>query len=431
MANGERGAPGTGRLVGMNGLRGVAALAILTTHVWDFGTPDPLHTTVNGGGRIDVGFLHPGFAVLGLAVALFFTLSGFLLYRSFSASIIGVSKRPSVREYTRARIFRIVPAYWVILGIVGVVFSAALVRTANGDLAVGNLASHPRAMAADYLFTQNYVPATNITGIGSTWTLLNEAVFYLVLPLLSLPLIRLAVRAGSQRIRIALAFAAPLTLLLIGLACKRYGQVHLGLDPDGGWHADWSSVFQRSFFYQADLFAAGMSAAVISVLLEHGTLHISRMLRTLALIASAGIFLVIPALGRHGSYPATFVSTTVSISFGLLLIGLVTTGERSRLASVLQWRPLASVGLISYSLFLWHEPVIRWLNTHDLTHSGRLGLGINILLAASISLSLATITYLLVERPFMALRKRSSARAQRPVSAPAPADAVAAPADAA
>jgi peptidoglycan/LPS O-acetylase OafA/YrhL len=406
----------------MNGLRGVAALAILTTHVWDYGTPDPSHRAGDAG-RIDVGVLHPVFAVLGLAVALFFTLSGFLLYRRFSAAIIGVSKRPSVREYARARIFRIVPAYWAILGVVGFAFGAVLVPTSNGDRVLGDFASHPRAAAANYAFVQNYAPGTNITGIGSTWTLLNEAIFYLVLPLLSLPLIRLAGRAGARRIRPALAFAAPLTLLLIGLACKRYGQTHLGLLPDGGWNADWPSVFQRSFLYQADLFAAGMSAAALSVLLEHGRLHVSRRLRTLALIASAGIFLVIPVLGRHGIYPSVLVSTTVSISFGLLLVALVTTGPRSRLASVMQWRPLASVGLISYSLFLWHEPVVRWLNAQGLTHSGRLGLALNILIVAGISLSLATVSYLLVERPFMALRKRRAPRSRDQVSVPAPADA--------
>lgn len=423
MANGERGAPapGTGRLVGMNGLRGVAALSILTTHVWDYGTPNPPHNA-NGGGPIDVGILHPVFAVFGLAVALFFTLSGFLLYRRFSGAIIRGTKRPSVREYARARFFRIVPGYWVILGIVGFVFAATLVPS-DGGRVLGNLASHPRTAVADYLFAQNYAPATNTTGIGSTWTLLNEAVFYIVLPLLSLPLFWLAARAGSQRIRTALAFGAPFTLLVIGLACKRYGQVHFGLVPDGGWDPDWKSVFQRSFFYQADLFAAGMSAAAISVLLEQGLWHISKRLRALGLIVAAAIFLVIPVLGRHDIYPGVLVSTTVTISFGLLLVALVTTTKGSRLARFFQWRPLASVGLVSYSLFLWHEPVVRWLNAHGLTHSGRAGLALNILLVASIALSLSAVSYLFVERPFMALRKKRVKPARAPVSMPAPADA--------
>jgi peptidoglycan/LPS O-acetylase OafA/YrhL len=69
MQTGARGTPGTGGLIGMNGLRGVAALSILTTHVWDYGTPN------GGSGRINGGFMHPVFAVLGLAVVLFFTLS--------------------------------------------------------------------------------------------------------------------------------------------------------------------------------------------------------------------------------------------------------------------------------------------------------------------------------------------------------------------
>jgi peptidoglycan/LPS O-acetylase OafA/YrhL len=40
MQTGARGTPGTCRLIGMNRLRGVAALSILTTHVWDYGTPN-------------------------------------------------------------------------------------------------------------------------------------------------------------------------------------------------------------------------------------------------------------------------------------------------------------------------------------------------------------------------------------------------------
>lgn len=412
-----RGTSGTGRLVGMNGLRGLAALSILTTHVWDFGTPhgDPP-------GRIDVGFLHPVFAVFGLAVPLFFTLSGFLLYRRFAAAIIGVSGRPSVRDYARARILRIIPGYWVILAIVGLVVGIAFVPTASGGRALGNLAEHPRALIADFLLVQNYAPATNITGIGPTWTLLNEAVFYVALPVLGLPLIRLATRATLQRTRIGLAFAAPFVLLIGGLTSKAFGQVVLHLDPEGGWDPNWPSVFERSWFYQADLFAAGMSAAALSVLVQHGILRVSPRVRALALSASAGIFLVIPVLGRHGMYPGVLVNTTVSISFGLLLLALATGRTRSRLAGLLQWRPLASVGLISYSLFLWHEPVVRWLSVHGVTHYGRLGLAFNILLVASISLSLSAVSYLLVERPFMALRRRSP-RPRATIPAPAPADA--------
>src|SRR5258708_19165890 len=114
------GSSSEGRLVGVNGLRGLAALAILTSHVWEYSSPQ--------GGRYDVGRLTFFFGLCALGVPLFFTLSGFLLYRRFAAAVVGVSPRPSVSEYAKARILRIVPAYWVILLIVGVVFSAALIR---------------------------------------------------------------------------------------------------------------------------------------------------------------------------------------------------------------------------------------------------------------------------------------------------------------
>ena len=211
MANGERGAPGTGRLLGMDGLRGVAALAILITHVWDFGTPDPLHTA-NGGGRIDVGLLHPAFAVLGLAVPLFFTLSGFLLYRSFSAAIIGVSKQPSVRDYARACIFRIVPTYWVILSIVGVVFGARsyLPQTEGSPSATSpriRMPWHRASSSPRTICRRPTSPASDPPGRSSAKRSSTSCS-----RLLCLPLILLAMRAGSQRIRIALAFVAPFAL---------------------------------------------------------------------------------------------------------------------------------------------------------------------------------------------------------------------------
>src|SRR5439155_22777453 len=128
-----------------------------------------------------------------------------------------------------------------------------------------------------------------------------------------------------------------------------YGALVLGLYPQGGWRADWNTVFQRSFFYQADLFAAGMSAAILSVLVERGQLQISWRCRRALLAIAAVIFVTAPFLAQHGMYPATYLDTSVTISCGLLLLGLATVGERrSALAQALQWRPIASVGLASY-----------------------------------------------------------------------------------
>jgi peptidoglycan/LPS O-acetylase OafA/YrhL len=410
-AAGDAPSVGVGRLVGMNGLRGVAALAVLITHVRAYGTPD-------GGAPIDVGLLDPLFVLLSFGVPLFFSVSGFLLYRRFAAAIIIPRGAPSVAEYARARVLRIVPPYWAILFVTGVVFPAALIRTTHGGLGLGNLAHHPRTLLADFALLQNYSPRTTITGIGPTWTLLNETIFYLVLPLLALPLIALAGRSAVARRRVAVALAAPAVLLAVGLASKSYGAIALGLEWDGGWSADWQTVFQRSFIYQADLFAAGMTAAVLSVLVERGTLRISRWRRLALLVLAGVIFASVPSLARHEMFPSTFLDTAVTISCGLLLLGLATVGDRrSLLARALQWRPIASVGLASYSLFLWHEPVVRWLSAEGVTWPGRVGLAANLLLVATISLALSALSYRLIERPCLAFRKRLDARGHAPAAA--------------
>ena len=62
---------------------------------------------------------------LAYGVVLFFTLSGFLLYRPFAASIVRGERLPSVRGYLRNRALRILPAYWAILFLCAVVVGSA------------------------------------------------------------------------------------------------------------------------------------------------------------------------------------------------------------------------------------------------------------------------------------------------------------------
>src|SRR4051794_6890563 len=89
------------RIASLDGVRGLAALAVLTFHVQQF-----------GGGHI------PGIsAILGSlnsGVVIFFVLSGFLLYRPFVRARRD-GTRPAVGRYFRHRAIRIVPAYWLAL----------------------------------------------------------------------------------------------------------------------------------------------------------------------------------------------------------------------------------------------------------------------------------------------------------------------------
>ena len=79
--------------------------------------------------------------------------------------------------------------------------------------------------------------------------------------------------------------------------------------------------------------------------------------------------------------------------------------------------PLKQLGVISYSVYLWHAPVIYWLHLHGrLSQNGRTGFTLNWLLVVTITVCLATVTYLVVEKP--ALRRKWRAVRERSASAP-------------
>jgi peptidoglycan/LPS O-acetylase OafA/YrhL len=77
------------------------------------------------------------------------------------------------------------------------------------------------------------------------------------------------------------------------------------------------------------------------------------------------------------------------------------------LTRLLETRVLFSVGLISYSLFLWNEPVLRWLTNHGVMQPGWSGFGANVLIAAVAVGVLSVATYRLVEIPALRRKRRS------------------------
>ena len=70
------------------------------------------------------------------------------------------------------------------------------------------------------------------------------------------------------------------------------------------------------------------------------------------------------------------------------------------------------LGLSSYSLFLWHEPLAHFLRTHGLTFPGAGGLAINIVVLLITSVAFSIFTYKLIERPAL----RFKARSRRPIA---------------
>ena len=147
-------------LPAVEGMRACAAMGVVVTHV-AFQTG---HSSGVGGrlfGRFD------------LAVAVFFALSGFLLWRGHAAAARGVAARPRTGHYLRSRLVRIMPAY-----LVAVVVILTLLPDADH--------ASPTVWLANLTLTQIYVPLTLTGGLTQMWSLSVEVGFYLALPILAL-----------------------------------------------------------------------------------------------------------------------------------------------------------------------------------------------------------------------------------------------------
>jgi peptidoglycan/LPS O-acetylase OafA/YrhL len=75
---------------------------------------------------------------------------------------------------------------------------------------------------------------------------------------------------------------------------------------------------------------------------------------------------------------------------------------------ILETRPLVAAGVISYSVFLWHHPIIMWLASHHLTLRGWGGLALNTLVVLILVGAFSALTYRFIELP--ALRRKRSVR---------------------
>jgi peptidoglycan/LPS O-acetylase OafA/YrhL len=389
----------------------LAAVSILVYHCWLYSAPD--------GQQVDLGLLSR-FALrhLPAGVLLFFTLSGFLLYRPLAASVLRQAPLPSVRRYLRNRALRIFPAYLLVLLVVGVVLPAALTGRSSSGSQLGRLVGDPGVLLANAALLQNYVPGSMDTGIGPAWSLAVELVFYLILPLLGWLAATCARAAAPPRGRTGAALVPVAVVIVIGLSGSLVA-FHVVPPGSGAWHRG----VVRSFWFHADLFALGMALAVTRVNLEDGRLRLPSWWRPAAAAGLVGVTTATVLLADRGRIEqyngALAYEALVTVACALLLALVVlptAAAPPPAIVRLLESRVLVAVGLASYSLFLWHEPVVRWLQQHGWTSGGTRGFWINLLVLGVLSGLLSGCTYRFVERPALS-RKTGRRPADRTASA--------------
>jgi peptidoglycan/LPS O-acetylase OafA/YrhL len=395
----------------LDGLRAVAAAAVLLTHVGGLTgyvfTGTPASWVISRG---DVG------------VPVFFALSGLLLYRPWATAVLTGQPAARVLPYLRRRALRILPAYWAVVLIALPVLNPSATR-------------HTWAWVQYLLLGQNYDPhpwwtGTGATGLAQMWSLVVEVSFYLVLPLLAAALAWLALSrrhttAPASQADIARRARRMLAALAV-LAISSFGWTVLAYYPRPElWFA---GTLPPLLIW----FAAGMAIAVGSAwaAAEPDTGGpASRFCRSVAdsagmcwLIAGCAFAIACtPLTGpEFGGVPSLW-----STEFKTALYAIIAVAAVAPLAFA-PWRDhptvasrvLASpgfrfLGKISYGIFLWQFLAayaffaLLHLKTAFYGGSYRPIAAVGVLLGVTaFTIAISVASYYLLERPAQRLRGR-------------------------
>lgn len=345
-------------------------------------------------------------------VLVFFGISGFLLYRPFVAARATGRHGAGVARYARRRVLRIVPAYWVILTLLAIF--PGIVGVFSGD------------WWRYYFFLQVYSARTVGGGIPLAWTLCVEVSFYILLPLWAWTIGRLPARPGTRRwlvTELAPLAAVALAGLAVQLAALRQQVPYvLGISLAG----------------QITWLAIGMALAVLSVASQEdpGAFRWIAGLADRAALCWAGAALAVLALAvlvpRGGLFGLIAATQTVQpfarsllrlVLEGALVVLLILPavfgdGRRDAPRRLLAWGPLVWLGVVSYSFYLLHLTLVEFttrshlptafsatgLNLLEHVHTAPTLVAFAVALAGT--LALASLSYRLIELPFLRRKER-------------------------
>lgn len=313
----------------------------------------------------------PGFGGGFVGVDVFFVISGFLISQLIRNEL--VSGRFSLLAFYERRIRRIFPALIALLIVVSLM--------AGWLLLPQDLARYGKSLVATTLFASNlffsntgyFRPEASEFPLLHTWSLAVEEQFYIVYPLM--------LWAVFQR---KSKFALPL-VVMAGFASFVFAQVMLVVNREAAFYLPFTRAWEL---------ALGCALALVSIAPDsRQTVRDAVGLLGLGMIACAVI-----AYSDRTPFPgAAALLPCVGTGF---IIWAGADGRRHLTGSILTWRPFVVTGLISYSLYLWHWPLLTFASYPSAAEPPAwVKAGI---LAASYALAL--VTWRWVETPFRGRR---------------------------
>ncbi len=342
----------------VDGLRAVAILAVVIYHA----APQ---------------WLTGGF----IGVDVFFVLSGFLITRLIAREI--ATETFSLVSFYARRIRRLLPAATVTL--VGVAGLAYFILLPDAYQSFGKSLSNTALFVSNFYFMKHsgYFDApAHLVPLLHTWSLSVEEQFYVFWPIL------LAIVAPKVQPRLVLAMG-----VILCLASLAFAQYKLG-------HARGFVFYMLvTRFWELGI-GALLALTIERIALKGWQSEAAAVVGVAAIITSAAV------LTKASVFPGL---AAVPACLGTALVIAAGARRGSFTIQSLSWRPVVFIGLISYSLYLWHWPLLalaRYYAQRGLTP-------IEITAVISLSVIAAILSWRFVERPF---RRPSAAAVIPPIA---------------
>jgi peptidoglycan/LPS O-acetylase OafA/YrhL len=361
----------------LQGQRGLAALTIVVFHAYQYdrsGSPARF--------PYEASWVHPYLFGLDGMVDWFFVLSAFLLTLPYATSLRDGRPVQPAGAFLFRRAVRIVPLYLV----------AVLVVWASRN---SSLPGEWRDLVEHLTFTQVYDAKRIFYTIGPAWSLAVEVQFYIVVAAHGVLLGRLARGRPTPAARLRPLVVSIAVLVLLSAAWSAY--FHLVADKPHDDYPYWFGLPAKLV-----VFGIGMAAAVlVAVRPRELSRNATWLLRGAGI---AGFLLACRLRGSSGGADAVF-HVACALSFAAVVYaGAVGPARgawhRASAVGALPW-----LGMVSYSLYLWHEPLLLELAGHGLIPDPSAGAFVpTVLVLGVLSVLAAWASYWVIEYPASHLR---------------------------
>lgn len=319
---------------------------------------------------LPIVLFHAGFASLSggfIGVDIFFVISGFLItsiiLREMDAGLF------SIATFYKRRIVRIFPALFVMLA-VALVMGCVLLLPAEIRL-LGYSAAAAVGFASNIYFWETadyFASAAELKPLLHTWSLGVEEQFYLLYPLLIILVYR---RGYREKLRLIILVLTALSFAASLLLAFRFTDTGFYMLPSRAWELGIGALAALGSFPQVQSSKARDVLSVIGLTL---------------------IILGVALIDAEKPFPAPW-ALLPCVGTALLLA----YGKTALTNGLLSAPPMRWVGAISYSLYLWHWPIISFY---------RLQYGLTLTMVDTIGLLTASFvvgacSYKFVEQPFL------------------------------